>query len=108
MRRVAEPLALMGASVGRDDDGHAPVTVTGGSLHAIDYALPVPSAQVKSAILIAALHAQGTTCAHELAASRDHTERTAARARMHARGRRRRDPRVRAGAAARRTAARAR
>lgn len=74
MRRVAEPLSKMGASV-QTTDGHAPVTVTGGALHAIDYALPVASAQVKSAILIAALQAQGTTRVREPAPSRDHTER---------------------------------
>jgi len=74
MRRVAEPLGQMGATV-ETTDGHAPVTVSGGSLHAIDYTMPVPSAQVKSAILIAALHARGTTRVRESVASRDHTER---------------------------------
>jgi 3-phosphoshikimate 1-carboxyvinyltransferase len=51
------------------------VTVTGANLHGIDYTLPVPSAQVKSAILLAALRADGVTRIHEPAASRDHTER---------------------------------
>src|SRR5580698_3101569 len=61
MERVAAPLRLMGASISTED-GHAPVRVRGGaSLRGIDYALPVASAQIKSAILLAGLHASGTT-----------------------------------------------
>jgi 3-phosphoshikimate 1-carboxyvinyltransferase len=74
MRRIAEPLRQMGATV-ETTQGRAPLTVSGGGLRAIDYTMPVPSAQVKSAILIAALHAQGTTRVRESVASRDHTER---------------------------------
>jgi 3-phosphoshikimate 1-carboxyvinyltransferase len=74
MQRIAEPLERMGARI-ETTNGHAPVTVTGGVLRGIDYTLPVASAQVKSAILIAGLQAQGTTRVREPAASRDHTER---------------------------------
>ena len=56
-------------------DSRVPLVVSGGELHGIRYRLPVASAQVKSAILLAALHAQGTTCVLEPALSRDHTER---------------------------------
>ncbi len=74
MRRVAEPLRQMGAEIrGRDGD-LAPLEIRGGNLHAIDYALPVPSAQVKSAILLAGLYAEGTTAVHESVRTRDHTE----------------------------------
>ena len=60
MERVAVPLRRMGAGV-RTTDGHAPVVVDGAELHGIDYELPVPSAQVKSAILLAGLAAEGET-----------------------------------------------
>ena len=74
MRRVAEPLRQMGAEIrGRDGD-LAPLEIRGGNLHAIDYALPVPSAQVKSAILLAGLYADGVTAVHESVRTRDHTE----------------------------------
>jgi 3-phosphoshikimate 1-carboxyvinyltransferase len=56
-------------------DGHLPMTVAGAALHAIDYALPVASAQVKSAILLAGLSADGATTVVEPAPTRDHTER---------------------------------
>jgi 3-phosphoshikimate 1-carboxyvinyltransferase len=73
--RVAEPLRLMGAHV-ETTDGHAPVIVEGGTLHPIRYELPVPSAQVKSAVLFAGLYAEdGPTTVHERYPSRDHTER---------------------------------
>ena len=73
--RVAEPLRLMGAQV-ETTDGHAPVIVEGGELHPIRYELPVPSAQVKSAVLLAGLYAEdGPTTAVERYPSRDHTER---------------------------------
>ena len=76
MGRVAEPLRLMGATVdGRDDGRLPPLTIEGGNLKGIDYRLPVASAQVKSAILLAALFAQGNTVIHEPGPSRDHTER---------------------------------
>jgi 3-phosphoshikimate 1-carboxyvinyltransferase len=74
MRRVAEPLREMGAKIrGRDGD-LAPLEIAGGNLHAIDYSLPVPSAQVKSAILLAGLYAEGVTAVRESVRTRDHTE----------------------------------
>jgi 3-phosphoshikimate 1-carboxyvinyltransferase len=74
MRRVAEPLRQMGAEIrGRDGD-LAPLEIRGGNLHAIDYALPVPSAQVKSAILLAGLYADGVTAVRESVRTRDHSE----------------------------------
>ena len=74
MRRVAEPLVAMGARV-ETTDGHAPVTVHGAALAAIEWRLSVASAQVKSAVLLAGLRARGTTRVVEPLASRDHTER---------------------------------
>jgi len=74
MRRVVEPLRLMGADI-RDTDGHAPLTIIGGPLHGIDYTLPIASAQVKSALLLAGLFADGPTTVREPGPSRDHTER---------------------------------
>ena len=74
MGRIAEPLGRMGARV-ETTDGHLPMRITGGTLHAIDYALPVASAQVKSAILLAGLSADGATTVVEPAPTRDHTER---------------------------------
>jgi len=75
MERVARPLREMGAAI-ETHDGRPPVRITGGRrLHAIDYDLPVPSAQVKSAILLAGLQAAGTTRVTEPAPTRDHTER---------------------------------
>jgi 3-phosphoshikimate 1-carboxyvinyltransferase len=77
MRRVIEPLSQMGASIDATD-GHAPLTVHGRRLTPIHYAQTVPSAQVKSAILLAGLHADGTTAVTEPARTRDHTERALA------------------------------
>lgn len=75
MERVARPLRLMGADLDTSD-GCPPIRLHGGAvLHGIDYELPVPSAQVKSAILLAALSAQGETRISQPAVSRDHTER---------------------------------
>jgi 3-phosphoshikimate 1-carboxyvinyltransferase len=75
MGRVMAPLALMGAGL-EASDGHPPLTIRGRSpLAAITFAPPVPSAQVKSAVLLAGLHAAGTTTVVEPAATRDHTER---------------------------------
>jgi 3-phosphoshikimate 1-carboxyvinyltransferase len=74
MERVAEPLRRMGARV-ETTDGHAPVLIEGSdSLHGIDYELPVASAQVKSAVLLAGLNATGATTVVEPAPTRDHTE----------------------------------
>ena len=76
MGRVAEPLRQMGATIlGRDGGRLAPLTIRGGNLRGIDYAMPVASAQVKSAILLAGLFAEGETVVHEPGPSRDHTER---------------------------------
>lgn len=74
MKRVMDPLCLMGAKISADSF-HAPLKITGESLKAIDYTMPVKSAQVKSAILLAALSASGTTTVRESTKSRDHTER---------------------------------
>jgi 3-phosphoshikimate 1-carboxyvinyltransferase len=76
MRRLIEPLRSMGADVhGRADDSYAPLVIKGGKLHGIRYALPVPSAQIKSAILLAGLFAEGDTIIEQTFHSRDHTER---------------------------------
>ena len=75
MSRVAEPLRLMGATVdGREDGRLPPLGVRGGDLHGIDYDLPVPSAQVKSAVLLAGLSADGTTVVRQPMVTRAHTE----------------------------------
>ncbi len=74
MRRIADPLRTMGADVGLVD-GHAPVAVRGRSLSGVTYRLPVASAQVKSAVLLAGLSASGTTTVVEPVPTRDHTER---------------------------------
>ncbi len=74
MERVAKPLRAMGADV-RTAAGTPPVDIAGGKvLHAIDYLMPVASAQVKSAILLAGLYAEGVTTVRAPAVSRDHTE----------------------------------
>jgi 3-phosphoshikimate 1-carboxyvinyltransferase len=73
MERVAEPLRRMGAAV-ETDEGRAPLVVRGAALHGIEYELPVASAQVKSAVLLAGLNAQGPTTVIEPAPTRDHTE----------------------------------
>ena len=78
--RIAEPLRLMGARIDATDGRLPPFTVHGGRLTAIDYGLPVASAQVKSCVLLAALTADGTTTITEPAPSRDHTERMLAAA----------------------------
>lgn len=76
MGRVVGPLKEMGAQfMGREGDSLAPLAVRGGNLKAIDYTLPVPSAQVKSAVLIAGLYADGKTVVRSPSLSRDHTER---------------------------------
>jgi 3-phosphoshikimate 1-carboxyvinyltransferase len=79
MERVAEPLRRMGATV-ETTDGHAPLVVRGGTLRGIEYELPVASAQVKSAVLLAGLLAEGETTVLEPLPSRDHTERMLERA----------------------------
>ena len=73
--RVAEPLRLMGARVDAREGRFPPMTVHGTNLEALDYDLPVASAQIKSCLLIAGLLASGTTTLSEPRPSRDHTER---------------------------------
>jgi len=76
MARVTKPLSRMGARIdGRDGGGYTPLSIRGGSLQPIRYSSPVASAQVKSAILLAGLMADGTTTVTEPMKSRDHTER---------------------------------
>ena len=71
MKRVAEPLRLMGAELGEA----LPLSIHGRPLHGLEYTLPVASAQIKAAILLAALQADGPTTLHEPGPSRDHSER---------------------------------
>ena len=77
MARVAEPLVKMGATIrwGENGENFLPLTIQGGKLHGIDYRMTVPSAQVKSAILLAGLYADGPTQVQETIPTRDHTER---------------------------------
>lgn len=76
MKRVIDPLSLMGAKIESQDRGLPPLKIQGGDqLKAIDYTLPMASAQVKSCVLLAGLYAQGTTRVIEPAPTRDHTER---------------------------------
>jgi 3-phosphoshikimate 1-carboxyvinyltransferase len=76
MSRVVEPLRKMGARVwGREGDTKAPLVLNGGDLNGMTYRLPVASAQVKSAVLLAGLFAEGETAVEELEPTRDHTER---------------------------------
>ena len=74
MRRIIEPLTAMGAQI-ESAAGYAPLRITGGRLRGIHYVLPIASSQVKSALLLAGLHAQGVTTVVELSPTRDHTER---------------------------------
>jgi 3-phosphoshikimate 1-carboxyvinyltransferase len=74
MRRVIEPLRQMGAQIKSEEGDRAPIEIRGGNLHAIDYTTPIPSAQVKSAVLLAGLFADGVTTVRESVATRDHTE----------------------------------
>ncbi|MGC2520057.1 MAG: 3-phosphoshikimate 1-carboxyvinyltransferase [Burkholderiales bacterium] len=76
MRRVAEPLGRMGARIETAEGGRPPLRIRGNPrLQGIDYAMPVASAQVKSALLLAGLYADGATRVTEPAPTRDHTER---------------------------------
>lgn len=74
MRRVMDPLVKMGAKIHSRDGGYAPLEIEGTRLSAIEYPLPVPSAQVKSAVLLAGLFAEGVTSVIEPVRTRDHTE----------------------------------
>jgi len=76
MKRIAEPLNRMGALIETAEGGRPPLRVHGGrKLNGIDYTMPMASAQVKSALLLAGLYADGRTCVTEPAPTRDHTER---------------------------------
>jgi 5-enolpyruvylshikimate-3-phosphate synthase len=74
MRRITEPLRLMGAAI-EDVDGHGPLTIRGRDLHGYDHVLKIASAQVKSALLLAGLYADGVTVVRQPGPARDHTER---------------------------------
>jgi 3-phosphoshikimate 1-carboxyvinyltransferase len=74
MRRVIDPLTAMGARI-ESEDGHAPLRIHGRPLTGVEYTLPVASAQVKSALMLAGLRASGTTRVTEPQATRDHSER---------------------------------
>ena len=69
--RVVQPLSMMGAKI---ENEYCPLYITGTKLHGIDYKMPVASAQVKTAIILAGLYADGETVIHEIEKSRDHTE----------------------------------
>ncbi|WP_263365562.1 3-phosphoshikimate 1-carboxyvinyltransferase [Edaphobacter bradus] len=73
MERIRKPLSQMGARIDLVD-GHAPMTIYGGPLKAINFETPIPSAQVKSAVLFAGLQAEGTTSLSEAVRTRDHSE----------------------------------
>lgn len=76
MRRVTAPLRKMGAKIeGPEDANHCPLEITGGDLRGIDFTNEIPSAQVKSAVLLAGLYADGETTVREPLLSRDHTEK---------------------------------
>jgi len=76
MKRVIQPLCLMGAKIWGREDGHfAPLSIKGSQLNPFQYTLPVASAQVKSALLLAGLYAKGETVIKEPLSTRDHTER---------------------------------
>ncbi len=76
MGRLIEPLRSMGAEIyGRGKDSFAPLVIKGGKLRGIEFLLPLPTAQIKSAILLAGLFAQGKTVLHQPVPSRDHSER---------------------------------
>lgn len=75
MKRVTDPLKLMGCNIeGNDDANYTPIKIYGGNLNAIDYHMPVASAQVKSALILASLYANDTSFIHEKIKSRNHTE----------------------------------
>jgi 3-phosphoshikimate 1-carboxyvinyltransferase len=74
MQRVMKPLGQMGARIGARDGQFPPLRIEGGGLRAIDYTLPVPSAQVKTCVLFAGLYTEGETTVTEPVRSRDHTE----------------------------------
>src|SRR4029077_9791304 len=76
MKRVVGPLREMGADIRAREDNFAPLEIRGGRLHAIDFQMPMASAQVKSAVLLAGLFAEGETSVAEPARTRDTTDKT--------------------------------
>ena len=73
MERIRKPLAAMGAQIDLTD-GHAPLIIHGNPLQQIDYTTPIPSAQIKTCVLLAGLQTAGTTTVHESVRTRDHSE----------------------------------
>jgi 3-phosphoshikimate 1-carboxyvinyltransferase len=78
MKRIVDPLTRMGARVEAERGEFPPLRIRGGELEPIRYEMPIPSAQVKSCVLLAGLYAQGSTTVTESVATRDHTERALA------------------------------
>jgi 3-phosphoshikimate 1-carboxyvinyltransferase len=74
MKRIMDPLRRFGATVDAREGNYLPLMISGGALNAIDFTMPVASAQVKSAVLLAGLHARGVTRVRENVLSRNHTE----------------------------------
>ncbi len=75
MKRVTDPLRVMGCNIeGKDDANYTPIKICGGNLKAINYHMPVASAQVKSALILASLYANDTSFIYEKIKSRNHTE----------------------------------
>jgi 3-phosphoshikimate 1-carboxyvinyltransferase len=74
MKRVIDPLRRFGATIHAREDNYLPMTISGGALIPIEFNMPIASAQIKSAVLFAGLHARGTTTVHEPIPSRNHTE----------------------------------
>ena len=75
MKRVTDPLREMGCRIdGKDDANYTPIKIYGGNLNAIDYHIPVASAQVKSALILASLYANDNSFIYEKVKSRNHTE----------------------------------
>ena len=75
MKRVTDPLRMMGCKIeGKDDANYTPIKIYGGNLKGIDYNMPVASAQVKSALILASLYADSKSIIREKVKSRNHTE----------------------------------
>jgi 3-phosphoshikimate 1-carboxyvinyltransferase len=74
MKRIIDPLREFGATVDARDENYLPLKIRGGDLNAIDFKMPIASAQLKSAVLLAGLFARGTTTVFEPVGSRNHTE----------------------------------
>ncbi len=74
MARIGTPLSQMGADISLSDNNFCPISINGKKLHGIDYTLPVASAQLKSALVLAGMYADGETVIHEKVQSRNHTE----------------------------------